>query len=161
MAPSSRFLIGKMVAPIDFEEVRVIVELGPGLGGLTKKLLARMNRESKLLAFEINPDFCRELKKIDDRRLNVFNVSALALGDYFIGTKADYVLSGLPLTNFDDEAKSVLLETIKNILRSGGAYIQFQYSLGAYRELQSVFGQVSIKFTLLNIPPAFVYQCKV
>ena len=161
MTPSSRWLVGKMIAPIDFKQAKVIVELGPGVGGLTQKLLARMDERAKLLVFEINPDFCRELKKINDQRLNVFNVSALALGDYFLGTKADYVLSGIPLTNLDSKTRSALFETVKNLLRLGGAYIQFQYSLGACQELQSVFDQVKIKFTLLNIPPAFVYQCRV
>jgi len=158
--PSSRWLVGKMLALIDFEEARVIVELGPGTGCLTRKLLARMSARSKLLVFEINPDFCRELKKIKDGRLSVFNVSALALGDYFRGTKADYVLSGLPLTNLDRKTRTALLEAVRSVLHPPGAYIQFQYSLSARKELQSVFNQVSIKFTLLNIPPAFVYQCK-
>ncbi len=160
VTPSSRWLVDKMIAPIDFKQAKVIVELGPGVGGLTQKLLARMDERAKLLVFEINPDFCRELKKINDKRLNVFNVSALALGDYFLGTKADYVLSGLPLSNLEGRTKSTLFETIKSILNPAGAYIQFQYSLGAYKELQSVFKQVSIKFTLLNIPPAFIYQCQ-
>ncbi len=161
VTPSSRFLLNKMIAPVDFERAKIIVELGPGLGGLTKKLLARMDARAKLLVFEINPDFCHELKKINDQRLNVFNVSALTLGNYLIGAKADYVLSGIPLTNLDSQTRSTLFETVKNILRPNGAYIQFQYSLGAYRELQSVFDQVNIKFTLLNIPPAFVYQCQI
>jgi phospholipid N-methyltransferase len=159
VTPSSRFLMNKMIVPVNFERAKIIVELGPGLGGLTKKLLTRMNQESKLLVFEINPDFCRELEKINDARLQIFNTSALGLTDYLKGEKVDYVLSGLPLTNFDDEARSTLLQTVKNVLRPAAIYIQFQYSLGAYKELQSIFNRVSIKFTLLNIPPAFVYQC--
>lgn len=160
MTPSSRFLMNKIIALIDFDRAKMILELGPGLGGLTKELLVRMNRESKLLVFEINPDFCRELNKINDSRLEVFNISALTMSDHLKGEKADYVLSGLPLTNFDDGVRTQLFQVIKGILHPAGAYIQFQYSLGAHKELQSIFNQVSIKFTLLNIPPAFIYQCK-
>lgn len=149
-----------MVEPIDFGQAKVIVELGPGLGGLTKKLLARMNQESKLLVFEINSDFCRELRKIDDARFQIFNTSALVMRDYLKGEKADYVLSGLPLSNFDSKNKLALLQIIKNSLDPNGCYIQFQYSLGAHKELQSIFNQVRVKFTLLNVPPAFIYHCQ-
>ena len=149
-----------MLVPVDFSQAKTIIELGPGLGGLTKKLLTRMSREAKLFVFELNPNFCRELNKINDYRLQVLNVSALAMADYLKEQKVDYVLSGLPLTNFDHKNRLVLLQIIKNILEPNGRYIQFQYSLGARKELQSIFNQVRIKFTLFNIPPAFVYQCK-
>lgn len=159
VTPSSRWLLDKMIAPIDFTTAKIIIELGPGLGGLTKKLLARMSQEAKLLVFEINPDFCRELRKIADPRLQIFNASALGLSDYLQGAPADYVLSGLPLSNFNRENKLALLQTIRNSLGPNGCYVQFQYSLGARKALQSIFNQVRIKFALLNIPPAFIYQC--
>ena len=36
IAPSSKFLMKKMIAPIDFQKADVIVELGPGNGVFTK-----------------------------------------------------------------------------------------------------------------------------
>lgn len=73
--------------------------------------------------------------------------------------KADYVISGIPLSTLADDSRGILLKAIKNILSEGGVYIQFQYSLGAYKKLKSIFNKVVLKFTLLNTPPAFVYQC--
>ena len=161
VTPSSRWLLDKIIEPIDFAAALVIVELGPGLGGLTKKVLARMNAESELIVFEINPNFCRELNKINDRRLRVFNLSALAMADQLRDQKVDYVLSGIPLSNLASDSRFRLFQAVKSVLKPDGAYIQFQYSLGVYKKLQSIFDQTSVKFTLLNIPPAFVYQCHI
>lgn len=160
IAPSSRFLASKMLEPIDFEKAKVIVELGPGLGCFTKKVLEQMSLEAKLLVFEVNPVFCEEIKKIKDSRLVVFNVSALYMAGFLKDIKADYVISGIPLSTLTGDSRFLLLKTVKSILREGGIYIQFQYSLGAYKKLKSLFGQVVLKFALLNAPPAFVYECK-
>ena len=157
--PSSRFLANKMIDPIDFKKAKVIVELGPGLGCCTGKILEMMREDAKLLIFEINSDFCNELKKNKDSRLTVFNVSALDMAYHMREIKADYVISGIPLSTLVDDSRGLLLKAIKNILSGGGVYIQFQYSLGAYKKLKSLFSKVSFKFTLFNAPPAFVYQC--
>ena len=157
--PSSRFLANKMIDPIDFKKAKVIVELGPGLGCFTGKILEMMREDAKLLIFEINSDFCNELKKNKDSRLIVFNVSALDMAYHMREIKADYVISGIPLSTLVDDSRGLLLKAIKNILSGGGVYIQFQYSLGAYKKLKSLFSKVSFKFTLFNAPPAFVYQC--
>ena len=157
--PSSRFLTGKMIEPIDFKKARVIVELGPGLGCFTRKIIEMMRKDAKLLIFEINPDFCRELGKNKDNRITVFNVSALDMAYHLKEIKADYVISGIPLSTLTENSHSLLLKAIKNILSDGGIYIQFQYSLGSYKKLKSFFRKVVLKFTLFNAPPAFIYQC--
>lgn len=157
--PSSRFLAKKMLEAVDFEKAEVIVEIGPGLGCFTEKILQMMNKEAKLIIFEINSDFCRELNKNKDSRLTILNVSALDMAYHLKNIKADYVISGIPLSTLADESRWVLLKAIKNILKEGGVYIQFQYSLGAYKKLKSIFNTVALKFTLFNAPPAFVYHC--
>ena len=159
VVPSSRFLTKKMIKPIDFEKAKVIVELGPGLGCITHKILELMNKDAKLFVFEINPDFCQDINNNKDSRLTVFNVSALDMIYHLKEIKADYVISGIPLSTLTKDSRSILLKAIKNILSDRGIYIQFQYSLGAYKKLKSLFSKVSIDFTLLNAPPAFVYQC--
>lgn len=157
--PSSRFLAKKMLEPVDFEKAEVIVEIGPGLGCFTEKILQMMDKEAKLIIFEINPDFCQKLRKNKDSRLTVFNVSALDMSYHLKEVTADYVISGIPLSTLTDESRWILLKAIKNILKEGGVYIQFQYSLGAYKKLKLIFNKVALKFTLFNAPPAFVYQC--
>ena len=157
--PSSRFLANKMIDPIDFKKAKVIVELGPGLGCFTGKILEMMREDAKLLIFEINADFCQEMSKNKDSRLIVFNVSALDMAYHLKEIKTDYVISGIPLSTLSDDSRWLLLKAVKNILSDRGVYIQFQYSLGSYKKLKSIFSKVSLKFTLFNAPPAFVYQC--
>ena len=40
--PSSKFVVEKMVAPINFEKKLIILELGSGSGVITKKLLEKI-----------------------------------------------------------------------------------------------------------------------
>lgn len=159
--PSSRFLTKKMLEVVDFNKAKVIVEIGPGLGCFTNEILKMMSKDARLIIFEINPDFCQKLRKKEDNdsRLKVFNVSALDMSYHLKNIKADYVISGIPLSTLTEDSRSLLLRAIKNILKEGGVYMQFQYSLGAYKKLKLIFSRVALKFTLFNAPPAFVYQC--
>ena len=52
MAPSSRFLAKKMLKNIDFENARILIELGPGNGVFTEKIIEKMHPDAKLLVFE-------------------------------------------------------------------------------------------------------------
>ena len=40
-----------------------------------------------------------------------------------------------------------------------GVYVQFQYSLNAHKLLKKKFNKVTLDFTPINMPPAFVYRC--
>ena len=57
MSPSSRFLANKMLENINFDEAKVIVELGPGTGVFTHVLLEKMRPDATLLVFELNTEF--------------------------------------------------------------------------------------------------------
>src|SRR5579864_9820821 len=57
IVPSSRFLIKQLLEPMDFGRARVIVEYGPGVGGITREVLQRMRPDGVLIAIEMNPDF--------------------------------------------------------------------------------------------------------
>ena len=51
ISPSSSFLTNKMLENIDFDSAKVFIEIGPGTGVFTKKMLSRMNPESVFLVF--------------------------------------------------------------------------------------------------------------
>src|SRR5215469_13027778 len=77
IVPSSRFLIKQLLEPINWGRARVIVEYGPGVGGITAEVLRRMRADATLIAIEMNPDFVRYLRStIEDRRLQVVQGSA-------------------------------------------------------------------------------------
>src|SRR5216683_2108277 len=69
IVPSSRFLIKQLLEPINFGRARVIVEYGPGVGGITTELLRHMRADATLIAIETNPDFVRHLREtLGDKR---------------------------------------------------------------------------------------------
>ena len=163
VAPSSKFLGNKMYGGIDFSEVKCIVEFGPGTGVFTKEILKRMNPDACMIIFETNPSFYQKLiEEIKDERALIVNESAEKIGEYLAienQEKADFIISSLPLTVFPKELKENILKGAVDNLSENGQYIQFQYSLNAHKLLKEKFGSVKLAFSLINMPPAFVYKC--
>jgi len=164
MTPSSRFLALKMLENVDFTESRIIIELGPGTGVFTEKIIEKLHPEAHLLVFELNDLFFDSLrKKINDPRVILIHDSAERITDHLALNGlhcADAVISSLPLANFPEELKDHILKNAFNSLEKDGKFIQFQYSLMSKKSLENVFGKVSIAFTPFNFPPAFVYTCQ-
>ncbi len=164
MSPSSSFLAKKMLQDIDFSTAKVIVELGPGTGVFTKKIIEKMTPDTQLFVFELNEAFIHSLqRKIQDPRVHLIHDSAENIGQYLAekGIKeADAVISSLPLTNFPKEVKENILDESKRIMKKEGYYVQFQYSLNAKKLIKERFSKVEIRFTPINFPPAFVYSCQ-
>ncbi|MFN5416128.1 MAG: class I SAM-dependent methyltransferase [Flavobacteriia bacterium] len=163
MSPSSKFLAQKMLKNVDFKKAKVIVELGPGTGVFTKKILEKMNPDAKLLVFELNTDFYNLLKsEIQDDRMILIHDSAEKITEYLHKEDllhADYVISSLPLANFPIKLQETILKESFDILKNQGKYIQFQYSLMSKKHLDKQFQAVHVSFTPINFPPAFVYTC--
>lgn len=163
VAPSSKSLGRKICSFIDFDKADVIVELGPGNGVFTKLLLERMKPGSKLLALETNAAFCNLIREtIKDDRLILVEDSAEHITKYLEQHgyhSCQYVVSSLPYTVFPSELKNAILDDAVKALNNDGMYLQFQYSLNAFKLLKSKFDKVNYTFSLLNFPPAFVYRC--
>jgi phosphatidylethanolamine/phosphatidyl-N-methylethanolamine N-methyltransferase len=164
LTPSSRFLAAKMIDNIDFSQAKIVVELGPGTGVFTRKIVEKLDANAHLLVFELNDGFCERLtQEFKQKNVHIIHDSADQIEQYLnqLGfDSADVILSSLPLANFSKELRTSILSTAKKVLIPTGKYIQFQYSLQAKNQLKELFNEVKIKFTPLNIPPAFVYVCK-
>jgi phospholipid N-methyltransferase len=157
---SSVHLSRRMTSVINFCQPLHIVELGAGTGAITRHILSVMNRQTSLTAFEINPVLFGKLSRLEDHRLTKVNENVLQLPEYVYDRSVDYIISGLPLANINTRQKLNIIKTCKRVLKPGGYYIQFQYSLNDISLLKSNFSSVKYGFTLLNIPPAFVYYAK-
>lgn len=162
--PSSRFLAKKMLRTIDFSKADVIVELGPGNGVFTKRILKKMHPKAQLICFEINDEFYEGLNKIGHPQLKVLKESAenIQIELEKLGhSKSCHIISSLPLTIIPDSISKNILRNSYNNLGENGSFIQFQYSLTYFKKLKSVFKKsVSLDFEVLNFPPAFIYRCK-
>lgn len=158
---SSPFLARGMVGDEAFAEARNILELGPGLGGITGEIVRRMRPDATLTLVELNGDFCRELRKrfAADARVRVLNLSALALAKHS-AEPADYIVSSIPLANMNAAAQEKLFDEVKKALAPKGVFVQFQYSVMSLGLLKKCFSSVGVRFTVLNFPPAFIYVCR-
>ncbi len=167
IVPSQRFLIRKMIAPVPEDYAGRIIELGSGSGALTVRLASRCPR-ARIVACEINPALARNTRHNLDLagingRVNVVSDSAEHLLSEMRRRrmeKVDYVLSGIPLGNLPGERALALIETISQVLRHGGLYIQFQYSLLDRKRIRSHFKILRTVPVVLNVPPAVVYYAQ-
>jgi phospholipid N-methyltransferase len=161
--PSSRFLIKQILEPIDWDKARVIVEYGPGVGGITAEILRRMRPDAKLIAIEMNPDFVNFLKKsLVDPRIEVVEGSAADVNEIMknLGlTKADYIISGIPLGSMPPAIRGPILQNTREALAAGGSFLVFQFTTRVLPDLNRVFRYVQRKFEPLNFLPAHLFFC--
>lgn len=164
IVPSSKHLAKKMLEHIDFSNADVIVELGPGNGAITTHILKKLHPKATLICFEINDAFFNELQKIEHPQLVLLKASAENIEKelHKLGfTKANHIVSSLPLTIIPKEISDNILEASYQTLATKGLFMQYQYSLTYLKRLKAVFGKdVTLKFELLNMPPAFIYKCE-
>ncbi len=158
--PSSRFLSARMMRQIPWERSESIVELGPGTGVFTKEIINRKKQNAKFFVVENDPHFQKILRKRFPK-LMIRN-EAIHLKDYVTELqldKVDAIISGLPFAVFSESKRSVILDNIEQTLSPGGVFVTFQYSLQLKKDLEKRFDRVKISFSLLNLPPAFIYTC--
>src|SRR5258705_13455020 len=72
IVPSSRFLTKQLLEPIDWSRARVIVEYGPGVGGITAESPPPRPPDARLIPLENNPEFLGFLRATnEDERLHL------------------------------------------------------------------------------------------
>jgi phospholipid N-methyltransferase len=164
IVPSSRFLIKQLLEPINWGRARVIVEYGPGVGGITAEVLRRMRPDGTLIAIEMNPDFVTYLRRaITDPRLQVVAGSAAEVEEIlgrFGVQRADYIISGIPFSTIPAPVRELILRKTHDVLEPGGAFLVYQFSTRVLQDLKRIFGYVGRKFEPLNVLPAHLFICQ-
>src|ERR1044072_2994247 len=112
--PSSRTLIRRVAAKMDFSQPRIIAEYGPGEGCHTREIVRRMHPDSRLILFELDPEFAQHLQEQfrNDRRVTVLNSDACQLSEELAQrghSHCDYIVSGIPFSILAPEKKRDLL----------------------------------------------------
>lgn len=164
VAPSSQFLVRRVCKWIDFDEPAVIVEYGPGNGVFSEYIWERMTDDSVLLLIENNPDFVDLLvqRTAEDARVIVEearaeNVARLLEQHGLDG--ADYVVSGIPFSFLEEDAKHDLLSQTREVLTDGGTFLVYQNYNHLEEPLREHFSEVTKEFEPRNIPPTmFAYE---
>jgi len=165
IAPSSKYVINKIINNIDFRKAKTLVEFGPGVGTVTKVILKNLNQDAKLICLEPNLEFCNFLNKnLDDSRLVIINDSADNI-DFRLKklniTIIDYILSSIPFSLIKKDIKKNIIKKTRDSLVKGGKFIVFQqYNWHIKKYLDIYFEKISTVVELRNIPPTMLYVCE-
>ncbi|MBN6186472.1 methyltransferase domain-containing protein [Aneurinibacillus sp. BA2021] len=161
VTPSSRFLAKAMVKPIDWNAARHVAELGAGTGAFTKYIDQLRTPDCKVVVFEQDPGMRRRLKHLYPELYYHHDACQItsAMQQYEI-KQFDYIISGLPFTNFSQELRDTIMDEVERSLKPGGVFVAFQFSLQMKKQLSDRFDSVSLEFVPMNVLPAFVYRCK-
>lgn len=159
--PSSRVLIEKMLRPVDWENTKLFVEYGPGVGTFTRPILEHLRDDATLLTIDTNAEFNKFLKEsIDDPRLVAVTGSAAEVEQILIdrGFKtADYVLSGIPFSTLPPGVGEAIAEATAKVIRPGGAFLVYQFSPKVHDFIKPHFERIKRGFEWVNVPPATLF----
>jgi phospholipid N-methyltransferase len=159
--PSSRFTIAKMLAPVKWDECRLFVEYGPGVGTFCKPVLEKLRRDGALIVIDTNPLFIDYLRAtITDSRFTAVLGSAADVEEIVRAhghDAADYVLSGLPFSTLPDGVGPAIAAATHRVLRSGGAFLVYQFSAKARDFMARHFSHIDQGFEPLNVLPCQLF----
>ncbi len=159
--PSSDRLINRMLARVDWNETKVFVEYGPGVGTFCGPILQRMAPDAQLIAIDTNLDFVDYLNdSILDSRFSAVHGSAADVGTIVADhghASADFVLSGLPFSTLPAGIGAQIAAETHEVLRPGGAFLVYQFSPKVRDFLDPHFADIDQDMEWWNIPPAQLY----
>jgi len=160
--PSSRFLTRRTLECGEVRDARVIVELGPGTGVLTRHALEHMRSDAKLVAIEISRDFVGLLQsEFPDPRLYVHHGSATEIEAALakVGARqADLVMSGIPFSTLERGVGLATLRAAKRVLAPGGRFVAYQFRSKVRDFGEPVFGtRAETHSGFWNVPPMKIY----
>lgn len=165
---------------------RRILEVGPGTGAVTGRILRDMGRDDRLLLVERNEQFVAQLRErfpidsaYNDHADRVAIVHA-SVEDLPESKPFDIIISGLPLNNFSAETVERILAKLRRLLAPGGTLSFFEYVAmrpfklalsrqadrervrGVARALGGLLKQSEIRRDCVwaNVPPAWVHHVR-
>ena len=151
----------RMLKPVKWNECKVFVEYGPGVGTFCRPVLDRLRRDGQLIVIDTNPLFIDYLRKtITDSRFVAVLGSAADVEDIVRGfghDHADYVLSGLPFTTLPDGVGPAIAAATHRIIRPGGAFLVYQFTAKARDFMAVHFNRIDSDFEPLNILPCKLF----
>lgn len=165
LAPSGRELARRVAAAVG-RDARTVVELGGGTGVITQALLERGIAPERLLVLERNPALHAHLEErfpgVEVARADAFDlVDVVARSQTFVAGEIDGVASGLGMLTMARDDQRRLLQAAFRVLRPAGRFVQFTYAPASpvSKDLRVELGLEARRasWSLLNLPPAFVY----
>ncbi len=158
VASSSSYVVNRVISKID-DGLNLIIEQGSGDGVMTKALLTKLSPDGALILIETNPEFVKQLKKIEDKRITIFFGT---VQDFYKKidanhSKADLVISSIPFSFLKTSERDEVIKKSFEVLSDSGSMVIFhQYSLLMHKYVKKYFKHVSIFFEPRNVMPCFI-----
>lgn len=157
VAPSTKYVVDRVLRAMDLATASAVVEYGPAEGVITRKALARMPAGGAFIAVERNADFVKALKKIDDPRLRVIHGDVQHIDEVLGPVQVDVIVSGIPFSFLEPAEREKLLQKTHDRLRPGGRFVAYQFTAHLIPLLKRRFRKVKTEFEIRNLPPHFVF----
>ena len=159
--PSSRFTIDKMLGPVKWDECKLFVEYGPGVGTFCRPVLEHLRRDGTLIVIDTSPLYIDYLRKtIPDGRFHAVLGSAAEVEEIVRAhgfDHADYVLSGLPFSTLPSGVGPEIAAATHRVLRPGGAFLVYQFSAAARDFMAKHFARIDSGFEPFNVLPCRLF----
>lgn len=159
--PSSSFTVKKMLAPVDWDNTKLFVEYGPGIGTFCQPILDRMRPDATLLVIDLNEDFAAYLRQnIRDSRFIAVHGSAAEVNTIiknFGFAHADYILSGIPFSTLPNSFSAIIAKETATAIRPGGAFLVYQFRARARDFMAPHFRKIDHGYALWNILPCHLF----
>lgn len=135
-----------------------VVEFGMGHGNITREILRSLSPDSRLYAFEVNPDFCAHVRKtVQDPRLHIINDSAEHVKQH-VQPNVHAVIASIPFSFFSKEKGLSIIQDAYDILGENCFYSQVLYTKFNFKKFETVFEECEL-VALKGVPTEYVYHC--
>lgn len=159
MVPSSPALARLMVRPIKEAYGPLnILEVGPGTGPFTRRIIRLMGPQDKFTICEINSRFLALLKdklerlpeyKRNQKQISFFEGPVQDLGRNFTQPRFDVIISSLPFSNFSPELVADILDLYRRLLKPDGTLSFFEYV--GLRKISAAFSKRDVRDRLEKV----------
>ncbi len=163
LVPSLPFLTRRTAGFIDFSKAGTVIELGPGEGCHTRRILRRMKSGSRIILIELDECFAAHLEQqfFDDDRVTVVHANAIHLAEILKKLDAsnpNYIVSGLPFTIMERSLRETLFKSIATAMGPDSRFITYQASLRMSDH--ELFELIRSEHCLLNVPPLHIMELR-
>jgi len=153
--PSSPALAEAMARWLPEHKDQLMLELGPGTGIVTEKLIAAGLPEERLVAVEKSERMAGFLRERFPKA-QIIAGDALELDQVLTGLKFGAVFSSLPLKVFTPEQVERISAGIHGVLHPGAHWVQYSYQIINGHAPAKSFHAVDSEIVWQNLPPAKV-----